>query len=445
MRLSEPIEEQGFFWLPRAPKDRLAGTLRISESGGIELEVISPYDKPSNKNWYGISGPREIGRIIGIIRGKFVTLDECCRISAKSSRIRPNSKTGLCGITTAAFEAQFGFIGSYNYRDLDKIRFAAVDFGVEKIDEWLHMPVEDSKIYREQEKVHIDTTIPKSIELCLHNHKMKMGFVFGFNESLGPFHHEVRRETYISLEAEEPRPLEEFVSLIRRIRNFLRFAMNRPVSLKFVTGHLIEAKGDTGRTHDTLVSVYYEDTLPPKMPDALFMTGALFMYQDMREHCEKWLNEWLEVYEIAKKAFDPYFSYQLTIASQIIDEYTAEENFIRLAKAVEVLYNKGVLNLPPAKSRSGFEGKIKTILESFQGLYDVSLRDEKGNEKDFAEWVAVTRNHLTHYGREREEGSAARDKDLRRLTSRLSVLFKLCLLKRMGADEELMRSKATND
>ena len=38
MRLSEPIEKHGFFWLPEDTENQVPGILRISESGGITLK-----------------------------------------------------------------------------------------------------------------------------------------------------------------------------------------------------------------------------------------------------------------------------------------------------------------------------------------------------------------------------------------------------------------------
>ncbi len=39
MRLSEPIEKHGFFWLPDDAENKIPGILRISESGEITVEI----------------------------------------------------------------------------------------------------------------------------------------------------------------------------------------------------------------------------------------------------------------------------------------------------------------------------------------------------------------------------------------------------------------------
>ncbi len=56
MRLSEPIEKQGFFWLPDDAENKLPGILRISDSGEITVE-LSYFGEPrfyaSNKRCLG--------------------------------------------------------------------------------------------------------------------------------------------------------------------------------------------------------------------------------------------------------------------------------------------------------------------------------------------------------------------------------------------------------
>ena len=47
MRLSEPIEKHGFFWLPDDAENQVPGILRISESGDI-TSMISGYTHSTN-------------------------------------------------------------------------------------------------------------------------------------------------------------------------------------------------------------------------------------------------------------------------------------------------------------------------------------------------------------------------------------------------------------
>ncbi len=81
MRLDEPIETSGFFWLPEEPDVQVPGDLHISESGDARLEV--QLQKPS-PGWAKVldtqmaADGRALPRILGLATGQgAITLDEC--------------------------------------------------------------------------------------------------------------------------------------------------------------------------------------------------------------------------------------------------------------------------------------------------------------------------------------------------------------------------------
>lgn len=75
MRLPEQMEEAGYFWLPDKIEKKLPGTLRITDTGKITLEVLGLFgdlvDELNNRQV-------NLKRIVGVIEeGRFVTLDRC--------------------------------------------------------------------------------------------------------------------------------------------------------------------------------------------------------------------------------------------------------------------------------------------------------------------------------------------------------------------------------
>lgn len=406
MRLSEPIEEQGFFWRPQARSDWLSGTLRVFESGRVDLKMIMPPNVSDDSSWHEFfahpNATWRTGRIIGVIKGKRVVLEDCyC--------IRSNMTTGL-GISELTFLATFGFLVSHsNYGEHGEIRFTEVRFAVERFYEWLWGP-EDN------------------LEFDLPGHKMKFA---------------LREKSYISLRSEELRPLGDFLPLVEKIGNFLRFAINQPVALEFMTGYTDEItyKDSAGTTHELSVNIYREDRSPPDTPAKPVVANALFMYRHIAGRFEEWLKEWLRAYEGDDDNEDADKAFYLYFVSQHRGSDMLEEQFSRLAKAMEVLYDQNVLGLAKAEKigeRAEFLKIIRAIFEPFRDLYDAPLRDKDGNEKDFAEWVRSTRNYLTHYSRTYRD-EAASGQELYLLHLRLESLFQLSLLKRMGADEEFIR------
>ena len=46
MRLAEPIEATGMFWLPEQPDTQLSGVLKISESSEITVDLAGAFGNP---------------------------------------------------------------------------------------------------------------------------------------------------------------------------------------------------------------------------------------------------------------------------------------------------------------------------------------------------------------------------------------------------------------
>jgi len=74
MRIEQDFLKAGYFWLPENEKRKLPGTLKITDGGEIELEVLGLFDESIQ----GLNAPLEIGRVIGTIeKDGLVTLEDC--------------------------------------------------------------------------------------------------------------------------------------------------------------------------------------------------------------------------------------------------------------------------------------------------------------------------------------------------------------------------------
>ena len=231
MRLSEPIEKTGFFWLPDNAEKKLPGVLRISKSGEVTLEVLGlseglhssrPFDEiPSFQD-------EEAGnRIVGIVgENESVTLDQCLRV---------NSPLPFPGLWKSTFHARFAFIG-FAVESRKDIAFSKIVFSVEGLDEWLGISgIHTDDNWRER-SASIRFDLPDDIAFHLPD-GIDMKFLFiGTLPSL-PVITEARitQKAYISLVSAELQPLDDFLSLILKIHTFLSSAIDKPISLKSVT------------------------------------------------------------------------------------------------------------------------------------------------------------------------------------------------------------------
>lgn len=88
MKVINPIEASGYFWLPEDPQYKLPGTLSISEVGEAEIHITRLYSGGWAKNFesrFGVFLPQEESKthdcVVGIIKlensHENVTLEDC--------------------------------------------------------------------------------------------------------------------------------------------------------------------------------------------------------------------------------------------------------------------------------------------------------------------------------------------------------------------------------
>ena len=119
MRLSEPIEAAGSFWLPEEPDRKFSGVLRISESGRATLELQEQnrhYDFPTDNDV----------RFAGIVdKLGYITLERCQNLSFS-----------VGSLSIWRFYARHVLVG-VAYEVDDGPYFEQVRISFEGLDDWL--------------------------------------------------------------------------------------------------------------------------------------------------------------------------------------------------------------------------------------------------------------------------------------------------------------------
>ena len=398
MRLPEPIETPGFFWLPEKPENRLPGILRISESGEVKLEAVGSF-----RDYRAVLEGADIDRIVGMIEeGMLVTLDRCI------SQREPFGK----GLSKSIFYAHFAFIGCACDKQ-EALQFSKVTFSVDGLNEWL--AVSGFKLVGDLESqgCSIHYRDPERISLTLPN-EIEMDFSFTHTQfsKLSPtVKRGIEQSSYVSLSLNKPRTVEYLLSLVNQMCLFLSFAVDQNISIEYI---------QLGDKENPLSSIdmYGEIGHHSEDRSRIRLGEMLFTYENIGRHIEQALTGWIESYEKFEPAFNLYF------ASRSGDVRYLDVRFLMLAQGMEILHRKS------SRESLSLRGRVERMADCFRGLF--------GGQKQrrcFSKKVADTRNYLTHYS-SRDEKKAASEDELMNLYRKVEALFQVHILRQIGFDEK---------
>lgn len=212
MRLSEAIKFSGIFWIEGNYEDRTFGTLSISEEGKATLDMISEANDASP-----LCGEDSLAsmRIVGTLENNHVvTLDKCQYVQRSLSADGRLFKSQMI--------VGFVFLGAM-YDEGEVITFSKVSFSMIGLDEWLGITgFKVSPNIREMSaKIQFDR--PKDISCYLEG----LSLFFKFSSTIPLFDSltkvDISQGSYLSLSVEEEMTLTDFLPLIARASNFIRF------------------------------------------------------------------------------------------------------------------------------------------------------------------------------------------------------------------------------
>ena len=460
MRLFEPIEKSGFFWLPADVNNRLPGILRISKLGEVKLEVSGFSPDPLNPFSSRLLdapllGPRYkfFSRIVGIVgKNERITLEECSFVDGVS-----HLDGGLWGTT---FRANRAFVGSI-YGDRQDVTFSKINFSVEGLDEWLGISGIHTDYNWNEKRIFIDFKFPEDIALQLPD-EMEMNFVFTW--ALSPLSSvtteaSITQKAYISLRSRELRPLDDFVDLIFKLRDFFCFAMDKTVALESITGYSKDItqsirNGEEDKILEIPIKIYYRSLPYSEEKPKVRRFDMLFLYRrDVENELEKILEGWLKNYGNSEPAFNLYFASKSGINGYL------ESLFLSLIQGIETLHRRNSQETKrPNEEFEQLRNRIfenvpedakKWLEEKLKYANELSLRQRlrrmikpferffgnKGEQDSFISKVVNTRNYLTHYD-DSLARQAADENDLWMLYRKLEALFQLHFLRLVGMENE---------
>ncbi|HCL3145385.1 TPA: hypothetical protein N2A34_003144 [Pseudomonas aeruginosa] len=432
MHVSEPIIKRGFFYSPLDSDKKHPGVLTISDGGRVELELTA------DDSAFTSFDEMEIGRLIGIVEGGYVTLEDC------GYRNKSLSFPGMPA--TSRIEAHMAFVG-VGMEESGK--FLSMRFGVDGLSEWWNTSAFKFEIGDEFEDFKLSVDMPSPVEFALPDGTQFKIFLDAKIPGARKFPtFEFFHQAYIQVTPTESKPFDYFVELSHRITRFFAFSIGRPVAIHSLMAKLDDPEIDS--IHKWL-SVYFRslnypnqrNEKPYRAPD------MLLSFKSIGVRLEPMLSNWLIECDNLGPALHHYYLIQDNTHSYI------DTKFISIAQALEAFHRRtsDITRWPKAE----YKKKVEIIIEgcpeadkewlkqklNFGNEVTLAERLEKmlspyasvfGGEQaitDIIKGTKNTRNYHAHYdakGYKKSVKGAA----LVALTFRLQVLFTLCIVVRLG-------------
>lgn len=449
MRIAE-FSKIGYFWPPASPDAKLPGTLKISDSGEAEVEVIGVFGGITKM----FDNDHNIERLNGVVEGEgLVTLEEC------SYKKRNFSSQG---ISKSLLHVNRVFIGVH-YVDGEDIKFSSLRFSLEGFDEWLSISGIKTKYGSKLQDASVKFRAPKEIRTKLTK---DIDVLFTFEWTLPGAGNiteaTISQRSLVKLVSKKLLALEDFTRLAFRLNNFFCFAMDETVTFTSFIGTSYELKQKLGdREFEVPIKIIYPSLPFSKTAPDVQWYKMVFRYGQVAKKLKNILTKWLDAYELIEPAFNLYF------ASTSGAHRYLESKFLSLAQAIETFHRRTfeettmpgtefsklvaqLLLACPQSRKEWLEGllkyaneislrkRLKKMIDPFKAYFGTA-RDIKaliGN-------IVNTRNYLVHYDRSLET-KALTGIELWDVCMKTEGLFQLHVLRLLGFSSDEVEAIVKN-
>lgn len=430
----------GKFWAPGRQEQLLPGTLSITDGGEIRLTLLVD----QGENWFFSEKPDSIPRIVGVLDGnQGVTLDGCFVQSVQ-----------LLGLGRATVYVGMAMMGFHFEGDepIDLVRF---QFTIEGLDEWLQISGFKLDYDRALVGARVEFSRPPSIEASLTNGMtLRIGFGATFpGRVLNSA--EIRQSVAIDLLSDHPRPLEDFRIVSHRLTQYLRLALDAPVSLadvKGIPGIISNVDDKSSRPHQP-TDIYYRSLPFSAKAPTIKIRDILFGYSQVQDQFQSRINSWLDHFDRTHVVFSSYFS------SVAENRRFLEDRFLAMIIGLEGYHRSTtsdtrmpheeferirdeLLSHCPPDHRTWLEQalrhsndptlrtRLKTLIRPFKGLFGNSR-----SRDSLIDDMVTLRNSMIHLGGGGQEATIEKLDRLRAI-NKLEALFQLHLLLIAGFNVE---------
>ena len=442
MRIANPIETHGQFWLPSQADKRLPGILKITEKGTPSLELFGSFEPlAAGRRTLQNQVPQ---RILGVTADKgLVTLEDCLTIRRTDSAVGSREP-----LSKSVWQVGWAFCGTHFEKE---ISFSSMHFAVEGLDEWFifyYSPFSSNGDPAGAMSQAFNPPKPITFQV---SGDLTVSLNMLATTSSGLFHQSMTTEMSITLDADQLRLFPEFLEILRKIRDFLCLAFDRSVSYTSITGSRQELNAPNSARNS--VEIYRQLEPFDLQPEEFGPGRFLLQFDSIADNIGHFLRRWLDNYQEYEPTFNLYFSVKANRHMHL------EGRFLFLVHGIESLHRRSSSEtLLPAGE---FEDRVKTVLSNTPSNWKSWLRDRLryGNElplrtritqmvepfnklfgteserKDFIGKVVNTRNFLTHYDPSLRNRAVTDSATLLRLYNKLEGLVQLHLLRLLGISD----------
>jgi hypothetical protein len=469
----EAFEFKGLWWLPQKPDHQVAGILKFSSQDGTTLDLIGDSFKMSLFDLFSVDEQPLTGmkflpsniRIETICgnteNGEEITLYNCWEVGENISR----------GYGGASYGAQVVFIGCHFKKEKD-IVFDKISVGYNVVQDWLGVAGFTGKIKTNRRKgIHtqakLNYKLPKRIEMRIRDFKLTFyaDLRLGGNQ-WSDIH--LKQNMFIEIKPDKSLHYLDYHSIpIYNLRNFMSFATGSVVLPTTVTGQNKKFRREVSQKRTTVKDVYIYYSAKGNQYDQknISQTSMLFLYRDIAENLESYLQKWFELSQKIRDVIDLYFGIfysssiypylELLTLAQAIEiyhrtiyggTYMTPENYSSIAQTISA----AIPNNLDSDHRESLKSKIKWgyeyslrkrisfILKSVLLPYKKTLDLLVGDYKTFIAIFVDTRNHITHHD-PTEIGLAITDPYKQaKFAEQIKLFMQLCFFAELGIDPDLV-------
>jgi hypothetical protein len=416
----------GLWWVPGREDDKLTATLRI-ERGKPELQTLGNFGhkliSESEREKSFALDPADQERVHGISSdGKSITLQ------GLSSR---DNTLSMPGIPTCKYVAKVALVGKH-FPENEEIAFDEISIRASDLNAWTKVNGFKSHMDFEQlddagslgfSAVNVRYEGPEAISISLsRGEEISIRFTAA-NKGLGygAEHVELRQDAALHFHFAKKTSLEDIYLRVGQIRNFLSFAVGRPVSVVSVAGYEGKHTG-AGPDRRRPVELLWPISHNPGPPvQRRFAREMLFTLPEAQPNISTVVKKWLYRQDRLKPVFNLFFGVLYH------PDLYLEVKFLTFAQAIET-YDFRRHRRPGKKHLAD---RVRDVLGECR---TVSKRIVGSRESDLDMFIKTfidSRNYYTHYDPRLEE-RAAKGVPLYLLTLQLQAIIEMSLLREMG-------------
>ncbi len=441
MRVIEPIEKSGYFWLPSSPDARLPGTLTIRDEGCVELEVFGAFEIDSNMpcrdSW--------LGRIVGQVdMSGYVTLDDCSYTHIRTSSDAPVRSKVLVGVAVVGVLIE----------EQGEIETNNVSFTTDLLDEWLGITGISVKNDWDGRSTVIESNPVKDINCDLGcGLSLKIEFLTNFPVRGTISRAYVAHYARLTISSLEAKKLKVLLDAAYKLTNLLCFATNATLAAKEFSSIFNSRVDDSEEQREKHTNIFYRSPSYTEHVAHRETWEMLFRYDQIGESTAHLFRKWFDAYEEIRPAMNLYFSTangghkyiesRFLALIQGLETYHRKTSTETLKPEEEYsdMVNEILAGCPPDKlewlggrlkygNEINLRTRIKKMIEPFKCYLGTRRQRNSVVQK-----IVDTRNYLTHYN-DNLIGASVEGKGLIQLCDFVEGIFQLHFLQVVGFSDK---------